>query len=252
MIPAYRGEFGLRVRFHVPVVYGMGPGHVIEIEEGQEALYPLAREWRIVPRAREDTPGASQMRGRLGRPKLRGREVRFVPEPHVPQGVAADVVITPRRRDYGASKNWSHWPDLARALTDRGLRVFAGGVADASDTSCECPAAWDYARPLDATIEAMRSARLVVAACSGLAHLAVLCGTPLLLFTYRGRVAPGPVITSRGQKVANDYWRVRMDDYYRAANHTGSPIVEIDGWEHPDGVVEAADREFRRAFWRIQ
>jgi hypothetical protein len=234
VIRAYTGEFGLKILHHVPRVYAMGRGHVIEIEAGEEALYPLAKEWRTVPRAHDDT--------RVRRPDLRGLPatgVRFVPEPHVTQGITADVVIAPRRRNYVACKNWQHWPDVAQSLMDAGLSVFAAGVADASDTRVPCDAGWNYARPLDATIEAMRSARLVVAACSGPAHLAVLCGTPLLLMTYRGNVAPGPRFSSSGRRLP-DFGRVKVQEYYRDAAHTGRPIIEMDGWEHPKAVVSRA------------
>ena len=244
-IPAYRGEFGLKVRFHVPRVYAAGEGHVIEIEEGEEALYPLAKEWRVVPRIPE-----TATRFRFARPdsllrKLPAAERRFQPTLHIPQseGLAdVDVVICPRRRAYGASKNWPHWSALYRALNDAGLATFAGGVRDGSDPDVPCLAAWDYERPLDATIQAMRSAKLVIASCSGLAHLAVLCGSPLLLFTYHGRVAPGPVINSSGRKVQNDYWPVRLDHYYHHANHMHAPITTLDGWDDPD-LVAATARE---------
>lgn len=241
MIRAYRGEFGLLVRYHAPVVYGMGPGRVVEIEEGNEALYPLAAEYRVIPRAAEFTSEASSARSRVGRPTLRGPEVCFVPEPHVAQGVTADVVIAPRMRHYGASKNWGHWPVLADGLADKGLRVFAGGTRDTSDTRVRHPAAWHYARPLDATIEAIRSARLVIATDAGLAHLAVLCGARLLLLTHRGMVAPGPVVDSQGRTVAKEYWPVRMDEYYHAANHMGSPIECAPyAWDDPEAVLDRA------------
>lgn len=248
IVPAYRGEFGLEVRFHVPVVYGMGTGHIIECEEGKEALYPLAQEWRIVPRVPEDSVEASRARGRLGRPKRKGREVRFQPSPHVTQGVPpVDVIVTPRKRGYGESKNWPHWQLLADTLDDRDLKVFVAGVKDASFPLEGYPASWDYDRPLDAVIEAMRQPGvLVVAACSGLAHLAVLCGTPLLLFTYRGMVAPGPVINSSGRFVQAHYWPVRMKEYYHAANHMHSPIIEGDYWEHPGLLAGTAAKLLER------
>jgi hypothetical protein len=34
------------------------------------------------------------------------------------------------------------------------------------------------------------------------------------------------------------YWPVRLDEYYRAANHTGSAIETVDGWERPERVLE--------------
>lgn len=237
MIRAWPGEFGLKVRFHVPQVHallGERP-QPVEIEEGEEALYPRATEHIVVRRLREDAyPGASFDRGRAGRPpRLFPREERFVPEPHVRHGIRCDVVICPRRREYGASKNWPHWFALS-ALPG----VFAAGAPDSS-YAVDCPRAWDFDRFLDASIEALRAAKLCVATDAGLAHLAVLCGTPLLLITFRGRVAPGPVVDSRGRRVRNDYWPVKLDEYYRAANHTGAPILTLDAWDRPDDVVNA-------------
>jgi hypothetical protein len=226
LIPAFKGEFGLKLRYHVPRVYALGAGHVIEIEAGEEALYPLAKEWRVVPRGNDDRrygPGATHP-GKA--------EQRFVPEPYVRQGVAADVVICPRKRNYGAQKNWPHWFHLS-CLPG----VFAAGAPDSS-FDVDCPRAWDYARFLDASIEALRSARLCIATDAGLAHLAVLCGTPLLIITYRGLVAPGPIMSFTGRMIKPAYWPVKFDEYYAEANHTGSPIELIDGWEHPERVVE--------------
>ena len=231
LIAAYQGEFGLKIKDHVPRVYAMGPGHTIEIEEGEEALYPLAQQWKVIPRAADAK--------RVKPPTLTGPVQRFQPEPHVRRGIGPfDVVIAPRKRAYGASKNWDHWPRVAVGLQRLGLRVFAGGVADASDTRVTCDAGWYYARPLDATIEAIRGAKLVLAACSGLAHLAMLCGTPLLMFSYRGMVAPGPVINSSGQFVSADYWPVRWQRYYMDANHMNAKALLFDGWESPATVVE--------------
>ena len=227
MIPAFRGEFGLKVRYHVPQVYAMGPGHVIEIEEGEEALYPLASEWRIVPRVEDSTRRKS--------PKRKGREGRFIPEPHVSQGVSARVVICPRLRSYGSAKNWPHW-DMFAGIDG----VFAAGAPDSS-YEVSCPRAWDYSRFLDASIEAIRSARLVVATDAGLAHLAVLCGTPLLMVTHRGLVAPGPVLDERGRAMMPEYWPVRWEEYYVAANHMGVHMERVyDGWTNPEKVVARA------------
>ena len=50
---------------------------------------------------------------------------------------------------------------------------------------------------------------------------------------------PGPVIDSRGNEAQSEYWPVRMDEYYHAANHQEAEIKTIDGWNHPEGVAQA-------------
>jgi hypothetical protein len=104
-----------------------------------------------------------------------------------------------------------------------------------------CPTCWDYPRFLDATIEAMLAARVVVATDAGLAHLAVLCGRPLVLIAYGGGlVAPGPVLDGERQTMPA-YWPIRLEKYYHAANHMHAPIrVVPHGWERPEDVLAAA------------
>lgn len=247
VLPAL-GEFGLRVRYHVPAVYAMAlHGPVVAFHEpGEECLYPGC-ELVEVPRVHDDTrrgtvgkdgaalagaktlaagrwPGATMIQTRKGMP-----EARFVPEPSTQYGINADVVVCPRWRAYGASKNWPEWPWLVDQLCGAGLRVFAAGAPDTS-AEVDCDRAWDRERFLDASVEAMRSARLVVSTDAGLAHLAVLCGAPLLLITHNGLVAPGPVLDPSGNPMESTYWPVRMAEYYHAANHTGSPIFTTGSW----------------------
>lgn len=227
MIPAWHGEFGLRVRYHVPQAHALLRDHPqpVQIERGMEALYPRATEYVYTDRpADRDRHGSP--------PRICDREERFVPEPFIPTGVTARVVIAPRGRTYGAGKNWDHW----HTLTDLD-GVFAAGAPDSSQ-QVDCPAAWDFNRPyLDASIEAIRSADLVVATDSGIAHLAMLCGTPLLLLTFRGLVAPGPVIDSRGSVARGEYWPVRLAVYYRQANWRNAQITLCPtAWDDPESV----------------
>ena len=243
MLPC-RVEFGFKVRYHVPAVYALGPVHSIYIEPGEEALSPLATHgWMDVERRHDDdrhgwddslVSSLSVFAG-IGpciTVKKGDPEERFVPEPLERKGITADVVICPRWRRYGSAKNWPHWQLLSEM---RG--VFAAGAPDSShDVACE--RAWDYGRFLDASIEAMRSARLVVATDAGLAHLAVLCGAPLLLITHDGLVAPGAVLGSGGQVLEPSYWPVRLEEYYHRANHTNSPIHVSDAWRSPNLVLE--------------
>lgn len=237
-IPVFRGELGLKIRYHVPHVATLCQREpcVVEIEPGDEALYPFAAEHIVTERVED-----SQRHG--SPPDFRVPETRFRPDPYEPQHVGpVDVVVCPRKREYGAAKNWDGWPELVERLPGN---VFAAGAPDSS-YDVDVPRAWDFDRFLDASIEAMRSARLVIATDAGLAHLAVLCGAPLLLVTYRGLVAPGPVIDSRGRVTHKQYWPVRLDEYYRKAAHTGAPIHTVDGWEDVGRVVAAAERMMER------
>src|SRR5690606_34523471 len=118
--------------------------------------------------------------------------------------------------------------------------VFAGGSAAAS-YDVPCAKAWDYERALDATIEAMRTARLVIATDAGLAHLTMLCGVPLLMIAHaEGLVAPGPAADETGRVMDEEYWPIKIDRY-REGNHTGAPLEVVNhGWLEPDRVLRRA------------
>lgn len=238
-IPVCRGEFGLKIRYHVPWVHALPGPKIVQIEEGEEALYPSADAYEIVPRVKDDS-----RRGLPGWKVPPGAPLkRFVPSPHIHQLEHSSethryrVVICPRKRQYGSGKNWEHWDFLAKTLPG----VFSAGAPDSSYW-VPGPRAWDYPRFLDASIEAMLLADLVIATDAGLAHLAILCGRPLLLITYRGLVAPGPVMDPQGRVMEKEYWPVRLQKYYIEANHQKARIVVLnDGWEDPSRVLQKAE-----------
>ena len=252
-----RGEFGLMLRYHVPIVHALPGTKVVCHEAGSEALYPSAARRIAVPRPEDDArrgmrprgdaafqcelervarqryPGATIVRTKVGMP-----EKRFLPEPfeHQKYLTRADVVLCPRARGYGAAKNWDGYRPLVARVKAMGLRPFAAGAPDSS-MEIGCQAAWHRNRFLDASIQAMRMARLVVATDAGLAHLAVLCGAPLLLITFNGLVAPGPVLDPKGREMEPAYWPVRLEEYYQVANHTNAPLWVSHAWGNP-GEVE--------------
>lgn len=255
----FRGEFGLKIRFHVPAVHALRP-ELACIEPGEEALYPSASQHLVVARNQDDrrrdlfskdADFLMRLREQL-RHQYAGADLletyegmaeeRFVPEPTVRYGIKADAVVCPRKRTYGAQKNWDGWWRLAGGLACEGLEVFAAGAPDSSDAKNTIPAAWHYARYLDATLEAMLGARVIIATDAGLAHLAVLCGRPLVLIAYGGGlVAPGPVLNGDGSQAFPRYWPIRLQKYYHDANHTNAPIrVVPNGWEQPRDVLRAA------------
>lgn len=264
----FRGEFGLKLQYHVPAVRAIAGPKVVYIEEGEQALYPDATQWIEVERNRDELrrntyakdSGVPAFRdvarkrfpqADMLKPDESWPRKRFVPQPHVRQGVTCDVVIAPRRRAYGPDKNWSHWATLADRLMAEGVSVFAGGAPDSS-YDVPCPKAWDYERFLDATIEAMHSARLVVATEAGLGPLAVLCGRPLLIITHAdGLVAPGPVRNQFGKVMEPAYWPIRME-LHEEANHTGSPIEVLKHAWYDPGKAFTRTMELLNADVRVQ
>lgn len=250
-----RGEFGLKIRYHVPAVHALAGPKTVYAEPGEEALYPSADEIVEVERIEDGRRRGTHPRNdsgfveRLHRQLKRSGEAaqfirtskgmpetRFIPEPTERRDISARFVVCPRGRRYGESKNWPHWKSLIDILPSR---VFAAGAPDSS-IDVDCPRAWDFKRFLDASIEAMLSASVVISTDAGLAHLAVLCGAPLLMITHRGLVAPGPVVDANGRTLRSAYWPVRFGEYYEAANHTGSPIHTCASWDDVDLVANMA------------
>lgn len=243
----YRGEFGYHVFFHAPQVHACHGRKVVCCERGMEALYPGAcRYIDVPPRPDHLKRGVNAIEPALCRqyetmlapqypdaefvaPNHAAPREYFEPHPiFTYDDIEADVVICPRRRDYGDAKNWDHWAWIADRLEAAGLRVFAGGSRVAS-SDVGCPAAWRYTRPLDATLQAIHAAKLVIATDAGLAHLAVACGRPLLMIAYGDRTAPG-------------YPPINFGRYY-SANHRGSMIYVCgDGWSDPAAVLDRVSR----------
>lgn len=270
-----RAEFGMKVWWHAPAVHAIPDEKVVCVEPGDEALYPSAIDHYVVDRQADDLRRnryardaayvarvRDEIQGALGgrahgvvefvEPDVGWPRERFVPRPHEPQldwdGVAPfDVVVCPRRRNYGAEKNWPEWFDLTRRLEAAGFETFAAGARDSSYDVPAAARAWDYGRPLDATIEALRRARLVVATDAGVAHLAVLCGAPLLMLTHGpGLVAPGPVVDETGKHLEDRYWPVKIERYDEA-NHLGSPVELLHNtWYDPDRVLRAITERLER------
>jgi hypothetical protein len=246
--------------WHVPATHG-NPSRfkVVMGEQGEEALFPSAslfipvernhdahrREWSVYDRAFQDASvavGVAEIKARLG-PKVkkitvvRPRErwdaampglARFVPVPYTNVDLpSADVVLCARRRAYGEEKNWRHWGDLAARLNSHGVSTIYAGAPDSSfdlpgASVCHLP------RFLDATIAAMRAARLVIATDNGLAHLAMLVGRPLLLISEEmGRTAPG-------------YARIKLGRF-KDANHKGADLRVVNhAWQSADPVFASA------------
>ncbi len=254
----YRAEFGYICIAHAPQVYAeKGPKAVI-IEPGLEALYPGCKFAYIEPKNDDDRRVRIEVdyllelsqtfQKALARdfgafeyvmPDLKAGREYFVPQPcnvtGVPENI--DVVVCPRKRNYGSDKNWQHWQELINAYVEAGLSVFAAGHPATSFPVKNCATAWrgwyKNGRCLDNTIAAMLKAKVVVATDNGLAHLALMCGKPLVLISHKdGLVAEGV------DDIGKPYWPIHMDVFERE-NHREAPIhVVHDCWHSIKPVLD--------------
>jgi hypothetical protein len=243
IIAPLRAELGLKTWWYVPAVHAIPGPKVVYHEPGEEAFFPSATELVVVERQKDELRRNRYARdadyvarmiahamehygpsAEILKPEPHWPKKRFVPEPTVKQGLSPEVVICPRFRTYGPAKNWESWLSLSMLLQAWGLDTFAAGAPDSSFDEVACPAAWDYVRYFDASLEAILNAKLVVATDAGLAHLAVLCGTPLLMITHgEALVAPGASTDEKGRDMDPEYWPVKLERY-EEANHRGSEI----------------------------
>lgn len=266
----FRGEFGIKLMRHVPVVHAMSGKKIVCCEPGEDALYPSAAQVIYCSRKKdaerrdqyskdaeyvedmkhkmaEMFPRASLVMTDVGMPKA-----YFKPKPRkfaicgtIDGTKDIDVLICPRRREYGKEKNWPHWQSLADELSDRGLKVAAAGAPDSSVEVHGVAKTWKCSpgMTLDTAIDAMNRSKVVVATCAGLAHLAMWCGAPLLLISYgkEGLVAPGPARLGDGTIAHERYWPIKTERYAEQ-NHLGASFqVLTDSWDHPKMVADAAE-----------
>ena len=260
-IPPFRAEFGIMIRFHAVAVRAMERPILVAHEPGLEALYPDCD--RVIVDQRNDSDRRWTY---LHDPDfVEGWKDRFIehttllPDKHNPLPIQpflpepferqrgnepSGIVVCPRRRDYGKEKNWDSWPLITNRLRESGSHVFAAGLKDTSYPVAADECAWDYDRPLDATIEAMRNCSLVVATASGLSLLALLCGARLLLVASGGgKIAPGPTRNGEGKIQHDKYWRIPVNHYYRPLNHLRVGISVVNGgWEHEKDVLRFIER----------
>ena len=251
----FRGEFGHRVMWHSRQVYtGQEARKIACIEAGTEALYPgceyehvpsppdvkrdhllkTDKEFRqkIQQQMAQKYPGATFVE-----PDRHAELTHFEPAPHIPQtDLSPDLVVCPRWREHGRDRNWAHWRRLTESLVKHKFLVVAAGNRDCS-MAVPCKRAWEFDRPLDATIEVMRRAPLVVATDSGLAHLAVMLGRPTLIITFRNR--PGPKAT----------WRVKWHRY--RTGHPRAPRL-LHSIDNSWGNVEPVFKRVRSLYEELK
>lgn len=217
----WRGEFGTMIMHHVRRVHAyQADRKVVCCRKGDEALFPSASDfhydWEDLPDQQKKTRSLKgdnnrqyleNLEGQLFKrypgcrvvfPEYRSeidRSRNFRPEPRVRRGLSCDIAVAPRFRQHGEHRNYQHWPLVVQKLVERGHRV---GLIGMRGTSIDCPGVsedlkgWNY-DSLDAHLELMQSARLVLATDSGLAHLAVLAGCPLkVIYDQPGKEAGHP------------------------------------------------------------
>jgi hypothetical protein len=260
----FRGEFGIKLLHHICRVHAIEHSHkVIVCEEGDESLYPTAREFLICARnvdeKKRHQPIVDQefILSFLNReispllkpgdsvvwPGFEGPRAYFIPQPYlrVEGDIVPDVVICPRKRAYRSSKNWPHWKLLVEELLSVGIRniVAAGGPVN-SDRQLEnvIPCSWTVSRNLDLTLAWMNSCKVVVSTDNGLAHLAVWCGKHLLLISHSdGIIAPGPLTDQNGNLIMPQFRKINLGNF-QSENHLKSPIeILLNSWEDPPSIA---------------
>lgn len=95
-----------------------------------------------------------------------------------------DVVFSHRNRKYQSHRNISPslYTDTLKTLKDKGYTTgIVGSKSSSSSMDLIDYRSWDYDNEDDATVEMMQKAKLVVSTNTGIAHLAILLGVPLML-----------------------------------------------------------------------
>lgn len=110
----------------------------------------------------------------------------FIPQPVHPQGLQADVVITPRFRKVDEHRNWKkeNWQLVVDELSSMNISVAVCGSKDSSYHLQNVKFnSWDYI-DIDSDIELMKNAKLVITQESGLQYLSFLCQKPTMCIDH--------------------------------------------------------------------
>lgn len=232
-----RGEFGLKICYHVPAVHALGTPDLVIHEPGEKVLYPRAQKTIEISPANDDDRRGMKERNEVVAESVGNvfsgayrssrqmvtddKSPRAQVKPLVSADTHYDVVLCPRLRQYGNGKNWIWWPEIAEEFEELGLRVFAAGDR-ATSWEMPCSAAWEEPDALIASLAAMQNCKIVLCTDSGLAHLAAMCGAKILM------------IVDGEDKVAPGYWPVKRERF------EGADLTMIEnGWPSPDSVVNA-------------
>jgi len=240
----FTGELGSSLLRWIPTVLAAPEPKIICHAPGDEALFPnVARH--LVPRPSAELSGGAGSKDDAERwqtiKATLGPDMTYVEPaaldlatplpPTRPTGsslnLSPDVVLLPRDKWYAANRNWSNWNVIASRLKAAGLDLFVAGLPETT-FDLGTPAAWDYDRPLDATLAALAGARLVVGPPTGTALLALMVGAPLwVVCTADGRCAPNGLSVPHGYFVLADLDGIgyRLAPYWDAPERLAEEIV---------------------------
>jgi ADP-heptose:LPS heptosyltransferase len=263
ILPHVGFEFGQLIMTHVRWVHTIPGTKVVCTRRGLEPLFPSATEffydWTDVPDAQRHTKTikatSTQMQLEAVQDhllaKYPGAQVRFPIDgkkpqyfPNLPQGnfqpVPAcpapawypEILVAPRFRKHGEARNFPHWNKVVQDLRGLGYHVGIIGVPETSATIDGITMdrkAWGHDDNLGVTLHWMSKAKMVIATDSGMAHLAVLAGAPLLVvYEARGKV-PGP-----------EGWPWILPHMQAHARAFCEPVLEC--WSRPENVADALIR----------
>ena len=211
----WQGEFGIYISTFVRAVHTwLAEDKIVACPAGECCLFPTASSFyhdfeELVPDrkrvGRKETPWVKDKLERLQEricqehPQYRDYEfvmpfmkydcfrspqqiikACFAPK-IVSRGLEVDVVLTPRKRSFHTERNLAFWQEILNGLKDRGLSIGAVGRKDTSFhlTGIDINS-WDY-DGIDACIEMMQNAKIILAQNCGLAHLAIFLRTPMIM-----------------------------------------------------------------------
>ena len=258
----WRGEFGQMIMAHVRWVHQHPAAtKVVCCRRGDEALFPSAvdyfYDWADMPDEMKCTKSLDD-HGNLQylewvqdrvRQKFADQDLEFVqpldggkPQRYKadpakdfkprPQTIACfppiDVLVCPRFRKHGQHRNYQHWEAVVKGLQANGLTVALAGMKQTSVDVRSVPEhlkSWNY-DSLDSTLHMMNVARVVLATDAGLAHLAVLNQSPLLV-----------IYDQPGVEAGKPEWPWVLPHMQRHATVDCNPI--INGWNNSQVVVDS-------------
>lgn len=212
----FRGEFGWYVMSHVKRIHGYNhPNKIVCARPGHECLFPSAKHffyaWRdyhdnikngilmnyddneikrqIITMMDTDDICFISPSDISWEEKMALYNYTFIPKSIHNIGLKTDIVITPRKRNVDAHRNWKqeYWQYLVDQLTDLNFSVGVCGTRETSfDLNNILFKSHDYV-DVDSDIELLNNAKIVITQESGLQYLSFLCERPTLCIDHYHR-----------------------------------------------------------------